>query len=94
MQIPAFKAQNYLFEAILSLIVGIEEDFRKYCPLTVPLICENMNSYNWNVRKICLDIIYTLAILMPEELGPYYKKLLDALNICKFDKVKHVRDAS
>lgn len=48
----------------------------------------------WNIRKICIDIIYTLTILMPTNIGPYVCKSIDLLMNCKFDKVKNVRESA
>ncbi len=58
------------------------------------MLIENIGSSSWNVRKISVDITYTLAILMPEELHKYKKKLMEMLNVCRFDKIKNVRDSS
>ncbi|KRX10893.1 Armadillo-type fold [Pseudocohnilembus persalinus] len=89
-----FKAQNHLLEALLSLLVGIEDKFNPYCQIIMPLIIGSMTDSQWAVRKISVDIIYTIAILMPQELIPFQRQCIEILNQSRFDKIKHVRDAS
>lgn len=69
-----------------------------------------MGNSDWMARKISVDAIYTLSVLMPESLENFKNELLEVLNHCRFDKVpifihnfyifinnlqiKHVRDAA
>jgi hypothetical protein len=44
---------------------------------------------DWNVRKIAVEVIYTLSVLVSGVLTPYKHDILQALNECRFDKVLH-----
>ena len=60
----------------------------------LPIIVDNMGNKDWMARKISVDAIYTLSVLMPESLENFKNELLEVLNHCRFDKIKHVKDAA
>ena len=78
----------------MSLILGVEEKFSPFTGPILPLIVDNMGNSDWMARKISVDAIYTLSVLMPESLENFKSELLEVLNHCRFDKIKHVRDAA
>ena len=87
---PNCKANLQLFESILSLILAVEENIPKLNENTknlLPVIIDNMAHSDWNVRKIAIEVIYTLSVLIPDILALYKHALLDVLNHCRFDKV-------
>lgn len=88
------KSHTQLLESLLSLILGVEEKFREYLDETLSLILESMVNNDWNVRKIANDIIYTLCVLLPDRIIKYKADIIKQLNHCRFDKIKHVRDAA
>jgi len=72
----------------------VEEKFSPFTGPILPLIVDNMGNADWMARKISVDAIYTLSVLMPESLENFKNELLEVLNHCRFDKIKHVRDAA
>ena len=87
---PNCKANLQLFESILSLILAVEENIPKLNESTknlLPVIIDNMANHDWNVRKIAVEVIYTLSVLIPDILAQHKHALLDVLNHCRFDKV-------
>jgi hypothetical protein len=54
----------------------------------------NASSSDFNTRKMAVDVVYTLAKIVPNSLKPYKLDLADVLNELKFDKMKPVREAS
>lgn len=88
------KSQTQLLESVLSLILGVEEKFQEHLDEILPLLLEAMLNTDWNVRKIANDIIYTLCVLLPEAVITHKEEIVKHLNSCRFDKIKHVRDAA
>lgn len=74
--------------------MGIEDQFRPFVPATIPILIEHANNSVWNVRKIAVDVIYTLCMFMCDELEPFINDIVDSLSNCRFDKIKHVRDSA
>jgi hypothetical protein len=48
----------------------------------------------WTVRKMAIDVVYTMAAILRETLIPYKKDILEVLNHCRSDKLKPVREAT
>lgn len=87
---PGCKAQLQIFECILSLILGIEDNSSKLkiCSrILLPVVIDNLANLDWNVRKIAVDVVYTISVLLKGAIAPKKQELLTALNHCKFDKV-------
>lgn len=49
---------------------------------------------DWTIRKMAIDVIYTMAAILKGVLSPYKKDILEVLNHCKTDKMKPVREAT
>lgn len=43
---------------------------------------------------MAIDCIYTLAAIINESIIPFKRDILNALNNCRFDKMKPVREAT
>ena len=87
---PACKAQLQVLEAILSLLLAVEENtekLRKNGVVLLPAVEENLNNPDWTVRKIAIEVIYTLSVLVPEVLSANKGNLMESLNTLRFDKV-------
>ena len=85
------KAHIQLFECLLSLIVAFEGNGEKLhvsAKNLLPIAIDNLTNGDWNVRKIAVELIYTLSVIAPETIRPYKHELLEVLGHCKFDKVK------
>lgn len=88
------KVNANLLESLLALIMGIEQHFRPYVEITLPILIEFITHTTWNVRKIAIDVIYTLTVFMCDALTPKIDLLIQSLNTAKTDKIKHVRDSA
>jgi hypothetical protein len=53
-----------------------------------------MAATEWSTRKMAIDVIYTLAVILRETLIPYKEEVLEVLNHARFDKIKPVREAT
>ncbi len=43
---------------------------------------------------MAIDAIYSITAIIKEEIVPYSGEILSALNGCRFDKIKPVREAT
>ena len=89
---PHFKSQTHLLEALLSLILSVEKEFKNNVSDVMDYILEifsKQNNLEWTVKKISIDLIYTLAIILKETIIPYKNQLLVLLQERKCDKVKN-----
>ena len=87
---PHFKSQTHLLEALLSLILSVEKEFKNNVNDVMDYILEiftRQNNLEWTVKKISIDLIYTLAIILKETIIPYKDQLLLLLQERKFDKL-------
>lgn len=90
MKWPTCQAHLQIIEAMLSLILAAEDNHEKLkhnALLILPVIIENMPNPDWNVRKISVEVIYTISVLIPEVLLLGKHELLETLNQLRFDKV-------
>jgi hypothetical protein len=53
-----------------------------------------MTNSDWQVRKMAIDVIYTMAAILREALINYKQEILEVLNHSRSDKIKPVREAS
>lgn len=83
-----------LLEALLSLILGIEGKFAEFVPICLPMILENLNHAEWAVKKVSIDIIYSLGVYVPTLMYPYKQRLIQSIQGARSDKVRPVREAA
>ena len=77
------------------MILSVEEVFQDFVTPLLPPLIECVKMSEWGTRKMAVDVIYTLgAIVKGEQLGRAKKQVLEALNKCRFDKIKPVREAA
>jgi hypothetical protein len=51
-------------------------------------------SFDWTVRKMSIDVIYTFAAILKEGIGQYKGDILEVLSETRTDKIKPVREAT
>jgi hypothetical protein len=91
LRLPSCKSHLQLFECILSLILAVEDNVEKLgenSKVLLPVVIDNMAHSDWNVRKIAVEVVYTLSVLVSDVLAPFKHEILQTLNECRFDKVK------
>lgn len=91
------RSQTQVIEALISLVLAVERDFGPHCGQFVPALLEFLRpeaQCDWTVRKIAIDLFYTLANIVKEALAPFKYDILEALGETRTDKLKPVREAS
>jgi hypothetical protein len=60
----------------------------------LPYLLECIALQDWMARKLAIDAIYSLAAIVKDTLIIFKLEILEVLNHSRFDKVKHVREAT
>jgi hypothetical protein len=53
-----------------------------------------MTNNDWQVRKMAIDVIYTMAAILRGALSGFKGEILEVLNHTRSDKIKPVREAT
>jgi hypothetical protein len=53
-----------------------------------------MTMADWQIRKMSIDVIYTMAAILRDFLSPFKHEILEVLNHSRTDKNKPVREAT
>jgi len=77
----------------ISLVVAVEVHFEEFAVPYIPHLIECMSNSEWSTWKCAIDVLYTLAALIPDVLIPFKNELVETLNNLWFDKFKQVREA-
>jgi hypothetical protein len=52
-----------------------------------------MTNSDWQVRKMAIDVIYTMAAILRDALSNFKNDIIEVLNQTRSDKIKPVREA-
>lgn len=91
---PACRTQNYLLEALISLILSVEGQFAPFVNSLMPILLQCINNEDQIVRKEAVDTLYTLGAVVSNSVGPYVEEIMTILYRCRTDKAKPVRDSA
>lgn len=76
-------------ECLLSLILSLEDKYMGNINEILDiilLVVENQNN-DWNLRKVSLDVVYSIVILMPIQAKIFKSLIINILSKARFDKV-------
>ena len=79
---------------MISIVLSIEKDFEPYVKPYLPFLLEGVNSKDQETKKMAIDVVYTVAAILPPTLAPYKDHFVEALNEARFDKQKPIREAT
>ncbi|CAI5461477.1 unnamed protein product [Closterium sp. Yama58-4] len=89
-----FQAKAQLLGAVASLAEVCGESMGAQVPVLASAATAAVASADWATRKAAVDLLGQLAINLPAEfLGESRAAVMKALDQCKGDKVKNVRDS-
>jgi hypothetical protein len=88
------RAQCQIVEAIISLVLSVEQDFSPYAARTVPEVLNCITSEDATCRKQAVDALYTLGAVVPQPVAPFAREVMTVLNRARTDKAKPVRDSA
>ena len=76
------------------MVLSIEKDFHPYVKQFLPFMIECASSKDQEIKKMAIDVIYTVAAILPPTLSPFKDHLIEVLNESRFDKQKPIREAT
>ena len=88
---PTCKAHLQILEALLSLISATEDNPDKLGQIfeaVFPIVMGNFEHADWNVRKICVEIMYAFNIFTPGLVMSNKEAIVEVLDKLRADKVK------
>jgi len=91
--IPVSKAQAQLLEALISLILSVEQDFEPYAEQCIPVIFQSLKTEDNPTKKQALDALYTLGAVVPGPVESFAEQITKHVEVFRSDKNKNVRDA-
>jgi hypothetical protein len=84
---PVCQSYCGLLESLLSLLLTVESDYQPHCAETCQIILECLNVEEWSARKVAIDLLYTLAVIIPSEISKYSEQMISKLMEARKDKV-------
>ncbi|CDW76319.1 armadillo beta-catenin-like repeat-containing protein [Stylonychia lemnae] len=91
---PTTKCRAQILECVISIVLSIEKEFHPYVKSFLPFILEGAQSKDQETKKMAIDVIYTLAAILPPALSPFKDHFIEILNESRFDKQKPIREAT
>jgi hypothetical protein len=79
---------------VISLVFHVETDFHPFAHKFLPVLIEYIACKEWTTKKVAIDAIYSMAAILKDEILPFRVEILSVLNLCRFDKIKPVREAT
>ncbi len=92
---PGVKCLAQILEILISLILTVELAFEPHAKKFLPALIDCMQPRQDSmIRKIAIDVVYTLAAFIPNSLSDQSEIITGSLREAKTDKSKHVREAA
>lgn len=91
---PHTKCKAQILECLISLVLSIEKEFEPFVKQFLPFIIEGAQSKDQETKKMAIDVVYTIAAILPPTVAPYKDHFIDTLNESRFDKIKPIREAA
>ncbi|CAD8211382.1 unnamed protein product [Paramecium octaurelia] len=82
-----------ILEGMAAIILSVEEQSDIFADEIIPHLQQLLSNQQWQVKKMALDILYSLVVLQKEKIQEhsYFKELMYEL---KSNKIKQVRDSA
>ena len=87
-----FSPKIELLNCLISLIFLSEKKFSSFCTITLYKVIDFITNKDWVIRKLALNIIYSLVYYCNQEIYPLKSFLLDFLESVKSDKNLEVKE--
>ena len=88
------KAHCQIVEAIISLVLSVEQKYELYAARTVPELMNHAFEEDYLCRKQVAEALYTLAAVVPAAVQPLADEVLNVLNKLRTDKARPVRESA
>jgi hypothetical protein len=88
------EAAQASLESLLSLVLSSSKVVMNQIDDILGVLVQQIGSSNPAVRKVALDIIYSLCVVNSEEMRFYREEILETIAVVKNDPDKRVREAA
>ncbi|KAI5059078.1 hypothetical protein GOP47_0025397 [Adiantum capillus-veneris] len=89
---PTFTAKAALLSVIASIVQAGGTTSYQCLAMVMACVQECLKSTDWATRKAAAETLASMASAVGPSLGTFKSPVLEALEACRFDKVKPVRD--
>ncbi|CAD8113531.1 unnamed protein product [Paramecium primaurelia] len=82
-----------ILEGMAAIILSVEEQSDIFADEIIPHLQQLLQNQQWQVKKMALDILYSLVVLQKEKIQEhsYFKEIMYEL---KSNKIKQIRDSA
>ena len=87
-----FQSKLDILNCLISLIFITEKGFKSYANLCLFIVLDYLTDEQWIMRKLSVNIVYTLVFFCKEEILPVKDNIIEFLNILKEDPVEEIRE--
>ena len=87
-----FQCKLDILNCLISLIFITEQKFKPYANLCLFRVLDYLTDDQWIMRKLSINIVYTLVFFCREEIFPVKENIIEFLNILKGDPVEEIRE--
>ena len=87
-----FECKVDLLNCTISLIFSAEYKFKPYANVCMFRILDYLTDLDWMIRKLAINIVYTLVFYCKEEIMAFKENIIEFLNILKEDQIEEIRE--
>ena len=87
-----FECKVDLLNCTISLIFSAEYKFKPYANVGMFRILDYLTDLDWMIRKLAINIVYTLVFYCKEEIMAFRENIIEFLNILKEDQIEEIRE--
>ena len=88
------KCPGEVLEGLTALVLSVEKHFESLAKNFVPLLLKLASNSNVNTRKQSVQMLYTLASIVPQGIQQEAPNIMNVLQKTKSDRAKAVREIS
>ena len=87
-----FQCKLDILNCLISLIFITEQKFKPYANLCLLRVLDYLTNDQWIMRKLSINIVYTLVFFCKNEILSVKDNIIEFLNILKEDPVKEIKE--
>ena len=87
-----FQCKLDILNCLISLIFITEQGFKSYANICLFSVLDYLTDEQWIMRKLSVNIVYTLVFFCKEQILPVKDNVIEFLNILKKDPVEEIRE--
>ena len=87
-----FLCKLDILNCLISLIFITEKKFKNYANICLFRVLDFLTDDQWIMRKLSINIVYTLVFFCKEQILPVKNNIIEFLNILKDDPVNEIKE--